>query len=110
MEILAIIIMLLFTIILLVLYAVFQIKTFGMNVKDFWGFVEANQMLSKLYVFSEQYENMTPAEQVIYLIEAEKIFKMFDKVPGVLWEEEYDKYRKVLNKYRDIRLVRWSEK
>ena len=90
-------------------YAVMQIKMFGMKVKDFWGFIEANQMLDKLYMFAKQYERMTPQEQVIYLSEAEKIFKAFDKVPDELWEEEYDKYKEVLSKYKDIKMIRWSE-
>ena len=47
-------------------------------------------------------------EQIIYLTEAEKIFKAFDKVPNELWEEEYEKYRKVLSKYQDIRMLRWD--
>ena len=90
-------------------YAVMQIKLAGMRVKDFWSFIEANQMLDKLYKFAKQYENMSPQEQVIYLSEAEKIFKAFDKVPDALWDEEYDKYKEVLSKYQDIRMMRWSE-
>ena len=44
---------------------------------------------------------------VIYLSEAEKIFKAFDNVPNELWEEEYDKYKEVLKKYKDIKMIRW---
>ena len=108
MAILTIIYILVFIIFALVAYAVLQIKLFGMNIKDFWTFIEANQMLDKLYKFANQYENMSPQEQIIYLTEAEKIFKAFDKVPNELWEEEYDKYRRVLSKYQDIRMVRWD--
>ena len=50
---------------------------------------------------------MTPQEQVIYLSEAEKVFRAFDKIPDELWEEEYDKYREVLSKYKDIKMLRW---
>ncbi len=91
------------------LYAVMQIKLFGMKVKDFWTFIEANQMLDRLYNFAKQYENMSPQEQVIYLAEAEKIFKAFDNVPNELWEEEYSKYKEVLKKYKDIRMIRWNK-
>ncbi|MFR2571040.1 MAG: hypothetical protein ACLS90_05015, partial [Clostridia bacterium] len=87
MIILMIIYMLILIIFALIIYAVMQIKMFGMNVKDFWSFIEANQMLDKLYIFAKQYENMTAQEQVIYLSEAEKIFKAFDKVPNELWDE-----------------------
>ena len=99
---------LIFIIFALIAYAVLQIKLFGMKVKDFWSFIEANQMLDKLYRFARQYERMSPQEQVIYLSEAEKIFKAFDNVPNELWEEEYDKYKEVLSKYKDIKMLRWA--
>lgn len=108
-AILMVIYILVFLIFALVAYAVLQIKLFGMKVKDFWSFIEANQMLDKLYKFAKQYENMSPQEQVIYLSEADKIFRAFDKVPNELWEEDYDKYKEVLNKYKDIKMLRWAE-
>lgn len=108
MGILMLVYILIFIIFALVAYAVLQIKLFGMNVKDFWSFIEANQMLDKLYRFARQYERMSPQEQIIYLSEAEKIFKAFDSVPNELWEEEYDKYREVLSKYKDIKMLRWA--
>ena len=92
----------------LICYAVLQIKLFGMNVKDFWSFIEANQMLDKLYSFSKKYEKLTVQEQLIYLKEAERIFEAFDKVPNALWEEEYEKYDTVLQKYKDIKMLRWA--
>lgn len=103
-----IIYVLILIIFVLIAYGVLQIKLLGMRVKDFWSFIEANQMLDKLYRFSRQYQNMSSTEQIIYLAEAEKLFKAFDNVPSELWEEEYDKYREVLNKYKDIRLIRWA--
>ena len=105
---LTIIYILIFVIFALIGYAVLQIKLFGMKVKDFWSFIEANQMLDKLYRFARQYENMSSQEQIIYLTEAEKIFTAFDNVPNELWEEEYDKYREVLSKYKDIKMLRWT--
>lgn len=109
MAIYTIIYLLIFVIFALIAYAILQIKMFGMKVKDFWSFIEANQMLDKLYTFARQYENMSPQEQIIYLSEAEKIFKAFDNVPDALWEEEYDKYKTVLSKYKDIKMIRWAE-
>ncbi len=108
MGIFTVIYILIFMIFALVAYAVLQIKLFGMRVKDFWSFIEANQMLDRLYRFAKQYENMSPQEQVIYLSEAEKIFRAFDNVPNELWEEEYDKYKEVLKKYKDIKMLRWA--
>ncbi len=101
--------LLIFVIFALVAFAIMQIKLFGMKVKDFWSFIEANQMLDKLYKFARQYENMSPQEQLIYLAEAERIFTAFDKVPDTLWEEEYDKYKTVVSKYKDIKMIRWAE-
>jgi len=107
MAVLSVIYLLIFVIFALIAYAVLQIRLFGMKVKDFWGFIEANQMLDRLYHFAKQYEKMTSQEQIIYLTEAEKIFKAFDKIPQELWEEEYEKYREVLTKYKDIKMLRW---
>lgn len=91
----------------LVGYAVLQIKLFGMDVKDFWSFIEANQTLDRLYAFAKKYDKLTQQEQIIYLKEAEKVFKAFDKVPTELWEEEYEKYNTILQKYNDIKVLRW---
>ena len=103
---LIIIYLLVFIIFSLVAFAVFQIKSAGMNVKDFWTFIKANQTLDKLYAFSKRYKKLSPQEQVIFLAEAEQVFSAFDKVPDMLWEEEYNKYMEVLNKYKDIRVLR----
>ena len=65
-------------------------------------------MLDKLYEYSKRYEKMSQQEQLIYLKEAEEIFEAFDKVPNELWEEEYEKYNEVLNKYKDIKMLRWA--
>ncbi len=92
----------------LIAFAVFQIKSAGMKVKDFWSFIKANEILDKLYKFSKKYEKLSPQEQVIFLNEAEKVFSAFDKVPDLLWEEEYHKYMEILNKYKDIRVLRWT--
>ena len=89
-------------------YAIFQIKSFGMNIKDFWSFIEANQTLDNLYAFTKRYEKLSIEQQLIYLKEAEEIFNAFDKVPSALWEEEYEKYNTVLEKYKDIKMLRWA--
>ena len=108
MAIFTILYILIFAIFALVAYAVFQIKLFWMNVKDFWSFIEANQILDKLYNFAKYYEKMSTQQQLIYLIEAEKVFSAFEKVPNSLWEEEYEKYNEVLAKYKDIKMLRWA--
>lgn len=101
----------LFTLTLMLSFmAVLQIKRAGMNVTDFWSFVKANEVLDKLYAFSSKYENMSPQQQIIFLQESEKIFSAFNKVPDQLWEDEYNKYMKVLNTYNDIKAVRWMDK
>ena len=105
---LAIIVMLLIVVIMLVGLAVAQIKMAGMNVTDFWSFIKANETLNKLYAFSKKYEKLTTNEQLVFLREAERVFDAFDKVPNVLWEEDYQKYMEVLSTYKDIKLVRWE--
>ena len=100
MGLLAIVYVLIFIVVALVLYAVMQIKLLGLKVKDFWDFIEANEMLDKLNKFAKQYQAMSP--------QAEKIFTAFDKVPEELWDEEYEKYKQVLKKYNDIKMFRWA--
>lgn len=107
MELMTIIFLLLFIIFALIVYAIMQLKLAGINVKDFWSFIEANQMLDKLYAFSKRYKKMSSQEQIIFLMEAEKVFNAFDKVPQMIWEEEYEKYSEVLDTYKNIKILRW---
>ncbi len=109
MEFLAIIIILGTVILFLLLIAVYQIKSAGMNVKDFWSFIKANDTLDKLYAFSEKYQKLSPQQQIVFLHEAEQVFSAFDKVPNALWEEDYNKYMEILGKYKDIKVLRWHE-
>ena len=92
----------------LVGYAIMQIKLFGIKVKDFWEFVEANQTLDRLYQYSKRYNNLSQQEQILYLKEAEAIFEAFDKMPKQLWEDEYEKYNTILEKYKEIKMARWA--
>ena len=109
MSVFAIIYVLIFVIFVLIVFAVMQIKLSGIKVKDFWSFIRANQVLDKLYNFANKYQKLSSSEQLIFLKEAEKVFDAFDKVPNILWEEEYQKYMDVLDKYKDIKLIRWVE-
>lgn len=109
MELMMIIYILIFIIFALIAYSILQLRLAGLNVKDFWSFIQANQMLDKLYAFSKKYEKMSPQEQIIFLMEAEKVFNAFDKVPKMIWEEEYEKYSDVLNTYKDIKVLRWAQ-
>ena len=109
MLLLTVIYVLIFLIFALILFSIAQIKLAGINVKDFWGFIEANQLLDKLYKFAKKYDRLTAQEQLIFLAEAEKVFTAFEKVPNMLWEEEYQKYMDVLDKYKNIKVVRWSQ-
>ena len=110
MEFVSIIFVLIIVIILLGLLAVAQIKMAGMKVTDFWTFIKANDTLDKLYAFCVKYDNLTPQQQIIFLKEAESIFSAFDKVPDALWEEDYQKYTEMKNKYKDIKMLRWEAK
>ena len=107
MGLLAIIYILILIIFGLAAYAVMQIKLAGNEVKDFWSFIEANQVLDKLYEFSKKYEKLSPQQKVVYLMEAERVFKAFDKIPNIIWEDEFKKYDEVLKKYKEIKIERW---
>lgn len=110
MEVLIIIYILVFLVFVLAAYAVFQIKMAGMKIKDFTDFIQANQILDDLYEISKKYGKMDSREKIVFLMEAEKVFNAFDKVPSMLWEDEYQKYTKILDIYKDIKIVRWNEK
>ena len=107
MPLLAIIYVLILIIFALAAYAIMQIKLAGIEVKDFWSFIEANQVLDKLYEFSKKYEKLSPQQKVVYLMEAEKVFNAFDKIPNIVWEDEFKKYDEVLKKYKEIKVERW---
>ena len=109
MEFLAVLIILGILILSLLVIAIYQIKSAGMNVKDFWTFIKANDTLDKLYAFSEKYEKLSAQQQIVFLHEAETVFSAFDKVPNALWEDEYNKYMEILSKYKDIKMLRWQE-
>ena len=108
MILIAIIYILVFIIFALIAFAVMQIKLAGMNVKDFWDFIQANQILNGLYKAARQYEKMSRKEQIVFLMEAEKVFSAFDRVPNMLWEDEYQKYSKILEIYKNIKVLRWN--
>lgn len=108
-EILTIIYILILIIIGLVVFSVMQIKAAGMKVKDFAEFIQANQILDDLYELSKKYDKMNSCDKLVFLMEAEKVFSAFDKIPNMLWEDEYQKYTKILDIYRDIKIVRWNE-
>ena len=108
METAIIIYILLLIIVGLIAFSILQLKLAGIKVKDFWSFIQANQMLDKLYIFSRKYKIMSPQEQLIFLSEAEKVFNAFDKIPDMIWEEEYRKYSQVVDVYKNIRLDRWN--
>ena len=108
MPLFVIIYILLFIIFALIAYAIMQIRLAGIEVKDFWSFIEANQILDKLYEFSKKYEKLSPQQKVVYLMEAEKVFTAFDKIPNIIWEDEFKKYDEVLKKYKEIKIERWS--
>lgn len=107
MTILAIIYILVFIIFVLIAFAILQLRLAGIKVKDFYGFIQANQMLDKLAKFTKKYKSLSRQEQIIFLKEAEKVFEAFDKIPSLLWEDEYQKYMDVLNTYKDIKILRW---
>lgn len=109
MEAIVVIGILIFIIITLIMVAIMQINMAGIEVKDFWSFIKANEELDKLYLFSKKYNKMSPQEKIIFLQETEKMSNAFEKIPSIIWEDEYSKYRDVMDTYRDIKVDRWKD-
>ena len=109
MEAIVVIGILIFIIITLIMVAIRQINMAGIEVKDFWSFIKANEELDKLYLFSKKYNKMSPQEKIIFLQETEKMSNAFEKIPSIIWEDEYSKYRDVMDTYRDIKVDRWKD-
>ena len=109
MEAIVVIGILIFIIITLIMFAIKQINMAGIEVKDFWSFIKANEELDKLYLFSKKYNKMSPQEKIIFLQETEKMSNAFEKIPSIIWEDEYSKYRDVMDTYRDIKVDRWKD-
>ena len=109
MEAIVVIGILIFIIITLIMVAIMQINMAGIEVKDFWSFIKANEELDKLYLFSKKYNKMSPQEKIIFLQETEKMSNAFEKSPSIIWEDEYSKYRDVMDTYRDIKVDRWKD-
>lgn len=85
-----------------------KIKSCGLNVKDFFDFIFAINDLDNLYVYAKNNINMTEGEQLNFLKQAESLFTKFEKIPSMIWEEEYEKYIHVLETYKSIKMLRWS--
>ena len=109
MEAIVVIGILIFIIITLIMFAIMQINMARIEVKDFWSFIKANEELDKLYLFSKKYNKMSPQEKIIFLQETEKMSNAFEKIPSIIWEDEYSKYRDVMDTYRDIKVDRWKD-
>ena len=109
MEAIVVVGILIFIIITLLTFAVIQINMAGIEVKDFWSFIKANEELDKLYLFSKKYNKMSPQEKIIFLQEAEKVSGAFEKIPSMIWEDEYSKYMDVMDTYREIKIDRWKD-
>ena len=104
MEAFAVILILIMIIVALIAFAVMQIKMAGMEVKDFWTFIKANDDLDKLYVFSKHYSRMSPQEKIIFLHEAEKVSDAFEKIPSMIWEDENKNNRDIIYIKRNIKI------
>ncbi len=85
-----------------------KLNSIGINVKDFFEFILAINDLDDLYDYLKKNKNMTKNEQTAFLQQAEKMFCAFEKIPSIIWEEEYEKYSEVLEKYKDIKVLRWA--
>lgn len=94
----------------LVVFALYQVKLAGMDVQSFYEFILANARLQKLYEFVQTYEKTSLKDQMLFLDEAKAVFDAYEKVPTGLWEEDYNKYIRVLERYQKIRNNSWKNK
>ena len=94
----------------LVVFALYQVKLAGMDVQSFYEFILANARLQKLYEFVQTYEKISLKDQMLFLDEAKAVFDAYEKVPTGLWEEDYNKYIRVLERYQKIRNNSWKNK
>ena len=108
-TILMIVYILLMIVTIVIGYTIVQIKLCGIELKDFIPFIKAMQEMDFLCKYSQTYEKMSKQEQLIFLMESEKVFKILEKVPQYIWEDEYDKYDKILHAYKQVRMLRWEE-
>lgn len=99
----------LFIILGFLIYFKLKVASIGLTMSEFLDFVKANDILENLDEKSKKYEKFNYNEKINFLMESEKVFDIFDKVPNVLWEDLYPKYINVLNTYRDIKMLRWAE-
>ena len=81
----------------LVVFALYQVKLAGMDVQSFYEFILANARTSL-------------KDQMLFLDEAKAVFDAYEKVPTGLWEEDYNKYIRVLERYQKIRNNSWKNK
>lgn len=95
-------------IIVAALYTKLQLMNMGITFTTFVKFVKANDELIKLYKKSKRYERFSECEQITFLMESEKVFKIFENVPTILWEDIYPRYQEVLNTYQNIKMARWQ--
>ena len=82
------------------------------NLDEFF-MVRVGSLIDQMLLDKNMKENktkMTPQEQIVFLSEAEKVFNAFDKIPDMVWEEEYRKYSQVVEAYKNIRVERWSNR
>lgn len=97
-----------FIITMVVGFVCLKIKSSGMDVKDFLDFVLAINDLDNLYIYSKCNLKMNESEQNAFLKQAEIVFSKFEKIPSMIWEDEYEKYEQVLETYKSIRMSKWS--
>ena len=109
MVIICILYLVLFIIIGLFAVVCLRVKSAGMNVSDFFKFIFAINDFEHLYTYAKTNKDMTKKEEQAFVKSAEKMFSAFDKIPSIIWEEEYEKYSEVLEKYKDIRVLRWAK-
>lgn len=91
-------------------FTLYNVNQAGMSANTFYNFILANVKLHKLYKFTLKYEKLTREDQLLFINEAKEVFDIYDKVPTLLWEEDYNTYMVVLDRYQKLRQEAWKNK
>ena len=105
-----IMLLLLVVIFAMALFLVHQINLAGMDVRSFYDFVNAHSKIDKMYFFAKKYQKMSRHDRDLFLEEAKKIFDAYDNVPTEMWEENYEKYMLLLDRYHKLKIDAWKDR
>ena len=85
------------------------IYTSGLTWKDVFEYIDASSKLYELEIKAKKSDKMSWNQQLLFMQDAEKMFKAYDKMPDVIKSNEYAEYKDIVDAYQRIRCLRWQE-